>query len=88
MTIGVGQDSFETLRTRSNTLHCGMSRAIFKVVKGCKVNQAQTQQATVDESTAATNATDQMELELMQQGNSIHTDPVAGATIPVEKSAN
>lgn len=82
MTIGVGQDSFETLRTRSNTLHCGMSRAIFTVVKGCKVNQTQTQPATVNRSTDATNAMEHEETEHVQHGDGSNTNPVVEAGIP------
>lgn len=40
MTIGVGQDSFDLLRERSNSLFCGMGKANFTIVKGCKENQA------------------------------------------------
>lgn len=47
MTIGVGQDSFETLRQRSNQLFCGMGKATFTLVKGCKENQNALQQKAV-----------------------------------------
>lgn len=40
MTIGVGQDSFETLRTRSNSLYCGMGKATFTIVKSCKEHKS------------------------------------------------
>lgn len=40
MTIGVGQESFDILQQNSNTLYCGMNRAIFTMVKGCKENRA------------------------------------------------
>lgn len=54
MTIGVGQDSFDSLRN-TNTLYCGMCKAIFTVVKGCKENQALLQPnatATTEASTS------------------------------------
>lgn len=54
MTIGVGQDSFDMLRDRSNTLYCGMGKAIFTAVKGCKENQTLLQQGTTA-TTAGTN---------------------------------
>lgn len=38
MTIGVGQDSFETLYERSNSLYCG--KAVFTVVTSCKENKS------------------------------------------------
>lgn len=53
MTIGVGQDSFETLRDRSNTLYCGMGKAFFTVVKSCKENQAIPQSGATKTSTNA-----------------------------------
>lgn len=39
MTIGVGQDSFDALSGRSNTLFCGMGKALFTIVKKCKENK-------------------------------------------------
>lgn len=39
MTIGVGQDSFDALRSNSNSLYCGMGKATFKMVQHCKENQ-------------------------------------------------
>lgn len=47
MTIGVGQESFETLRQRSNQLFCGMGKATFTLVKGCKENRNALQQNAV-----------------------------------------
>lgn len=46
MTIGVGQESFEMLRSKANSLYCGMGKATFAVVKSCKENKAYTQNAT------------------------------------------
>lgn len=43
LTIGVNADSFELIQQRSNTLFCGMGRAIFTPVKGCKENRTATQ---------------------------------------------
>lgn len=40
MTIGVGQESFDVLRQKSNTLYCGLGKAVFKMVHHCKANQA------------------------------------------------
>lgn len=39
MTIGVGADSFEKIRQRSNTLFCGLGQTTFYMVKGCKENR-------------------------------------------------
>lgn len=39
MTIGVGQDSFDALSGQSNTLFCGMGKALFTLVKGWKENK-------------------------------------------------
>lgn len=39
MTIGVGQDSFDALRGQSNSLYCGMGKALFYIVKKCTENQ-------------------------------------------------
>ena len=39
MIIGVGEESFEFLRRKSNSLSCGLGRALFSVVKGQKENQ-------------------------------------------------
>lgn len=39
MVIGVGQDSFDVLTKRANTLFCGMNKASFSVVKRCKENR-------------------------------------------------
>lgn len=55
MTIGVGHDSFETLRTRSNSLYCGLGKAAFNVVKSCKENKAYAQKASSTNADAATN---------------------------------
>lgn len=40
MTIGVGQESFDVLRQKANTLYCGLGKAVFKMVHHCKANQA------------------------------------------------
>lgn len=50
MTIGVGQDSFETLRTHANTLYCGMGKATFTAVKSCKENKAMTHPVSKEKS--------------------------------------
>ena len=39
LTIGVGQDSFDALLNKANTLYCGLGKATFKMVKHCKENQ-------------------------------------------------
>lgn len=57
MTIGVGQDSFEILRQRSNSLYCGLGKASFNIVKGCKENRdALHQSAKTDLVTNSTNS--------------------------------
>lgn len=54
MTIGVGQDSFDILRERSNTLFCGMGKAIFKIVKNCKENKNMLHSGAVERSSSTT----------------------------------
>lgn len=71
MTIGVGQDSFDTLRERSNSLYCGMGKAIFTVVKSCKVNKTFTQAASQSHTNDATKATCQSGTSQEQQGAGI-----------------
>lgn len=44
MTIGVGQDSFDFLRQKSNLLFCGLGKATFNIVKSCKENRKALQQ--------------------------------------------
>lgn len=39
MTIGVGQDSFDALQKRANSLYCGLGKAEFKVVQNFKENR-------------------------------------------------
>lgn len=73
MTIGVAQDSFDFLRTHSNTLYCVMGRATFTVVKGCKENQATPEHSTI-------NADDQARTERTQNGDGGDTFPDADAT--------
>lgn len=76
MTIGVGQDSFETLKRQSNSLYCGMGKAVFTAVKGCKTNRAMTQAASVVNTTVATPAVDQRDSDRMQVDGE-HTKPAA-----------
>lgn len=70
MTIGVGQDSFEMLRARSNTLHCGMGKATFILVKGCKENQAMLQQGVGNNQTDTIDVDALTEGEPQEQGDS------------------
>lgn len=58
MTIGVGQDSFDVLLERSNSLFCGMGKAIFTAVKSCKENKSKLQNraATNSDSNSTQNA--------------------------------
>lgn len=44
MTIGVGQESFEAIQKRNNTLYCGLGKAEFKLVQHCKENKTAIQQ--------------------------------------------
>lgn len=80
MTIGVGQDSFEFLQKNANSLHCGMGKAQFTVVKGWKVNRTNTQSAATSNE-AATNATEdanqQQQAEIQSNG-----------TVAVDNNAN
>lgn len=57
MTIGVGQDSFDVLRERSNSLFCGMGKANFTVVKSCKENQTLLQPRAANVSNSTVTAT-------------------------------
>lgn len=50
MTIGVCHDSFELLRTRSNSLYCGLNKAVFSLVKSCKENRVAIQQSVENPS--------------------------------------
>lgn len=50
MTIGVCHDSFELLRTRSNSLYCGLNKAVFSLVKSCKENRVAIQQSVENSS--------------------------------------
>lgn len=88
MTIGVGQDSFDTLRTRSNTLYCGMGRAIFTVVKNCKENQALSQNATVTNETDATKATNRENPKQMQRSEDELTQSNANVMEKTDASAD
>lgn len=65
MTIGVGQESFDTLRERSNSLYCGMGKAVFTLVKNCKQNKFITQTASVVKSIDANNDTSQIKCSKM-----------------------
>lgn len=53
MTIGVGHDSFDALRGKSNTLYCGMGRAHFTIVKNCKENRNMLHSSANTNSTTA-----------------------------------
>lgn len=69
MTIGVGQDSFDMLRARSNSLFCGMGRTAFTIVKNCKENQSKLQSSTVLNEASASNAEHQPEEQNQGQSN-------------------
>lgn len=77
MTIGVGQDSFDILRTQSNSLYCGMNRAQFTVVKSCKENKVVTQNAAAPKSSAATNVASSNIVPNQQQ--QVIGDPIMAA---------
>ena len=77
MTIGVGSESFDALRERSNTLYCGMGKAIFTPVKGCKENRAALQHSATggqnagssNSETVASGTTEKMDTyEQVSQG--------------------
>lgn len=85
MTIGVGQDSFDTLRERSNSLYCGLGKAIFTVVKSCKVNKTFTQNAS--KSQDATKATCHSGNPQEQQGAGV-TESNANGENTTNMSAN
>lgn len=77
MTIGVGQDSFETLRERSNSLYCGMGKAVFTVVKGCKENKSILQTAAGNTDAANTVPVQSTSSHVQREGSS-QTAPADG----------
>lgn len=94
MTIGVGQDSFDVLLARANSLFCGMGKATFAIVKSCKENQSKLQNRTVTSSHSAQKAghlpplqnqtnpshVEAMDTETHGIGDEQHTDENAKAT--------
>lgn len=74
MTIGVGQDSYETLRAHSNSLYCGMGKAIFTAVKSCKVNQLSTQKAAASTRATASDTGNPVAPDVSQTGKGLNTD--------------
>lgn len=88
MTIGVGQDSFDTLKTRANSLYCGMGKALFTVVKSCKENQTVTPPAPVIDLTGTENATNGGAPGVAQNGSGQRPASVANAKDPTDLGAN
>lgn len=88
MTIGVGQDSFETLQTRSNSLYCGMGRAVFTIVKGCKENKTITLKASVTNQPDAPNASVNEPSNRMQKGDGVQTVTKANDASTIDLTAN
>ena len=59
MTIGVGHDSFESLVNNPNSLYCGVSKAVFTMIKSCKENLAMLSSDT----TSGDDQVEQMEVD-------------------------
>lgn len=59
MTIGVGHDSFDILQQNPNSLYCGVSKAVFTMIKGCKENLAMLSSA----GTSGEHSTEGMEVD-------------------------
>lgn len=87
MTIGVGQDSFDVLRDRANSLFCGMGKATFTIVKSCKENKTVLQSSAGNKS----NSTEKVETSQQKQdqvkstsaGDRMDTGTADGDTRPV-----
>lgn len=86
MTIGVGQDSFEVLHTRSNSLFCGMGKAIFTIVKGCKENKALLQRGGTVKPIAQ-KADIQMDNQSGEKSSSPHVEQMETGEIPDQSNS-
>lgn len=88
MTIGVGQDSFDVLRERSNSLFCGMGKATFAIVKGCKENKTMLQQGATDNlcgtNTANTSQQNQNQDQTSSTGDGLNTGSVNESAQPMD----
>lgn len=87
MTIGVGQDSFDILRTRSNSLYCGMGKAVFTVIKSCKENKPKPQEATAEQTADANVAANKGDPSQMQQVQDQRTEHAADAVEHIDLTA-
>lgn len=92
MTIGVCQDSFDVLRTCSNSLFCGMGRALFTMVKHCKENINMLQRCA-DKKLDCTKNAHELQQEQTQKpaeptGEAMETDVDAGAVTDEQNEKN